>query len=636
MAVNKLQLKRSAVPGKVPTTSSLDLGELAINTFDGKVFLKKDNGVQSIVEIGSGGGGGTGTGFPFTGSAFISGSLIITGSATATQGFTGSLFGTASFALTASVATSAQNAQDILVYVKNVTGQQIDKGKVVRISGATGDNALINLADWTDDANSANTLGLTTTNIANDTFGYVMTEGTLLGIDTSDYVAGQLLFLASSGSITGSAPLAPLHGVRLGQVLRVQSNNGSMYVRIDNGYEIEELHDVRITNPTTGQALVRSGSLWTNGNPISSSYALSSSYAGLSNIQYVTSSIETLSQIEVLDYSTEVAVTFVDGRLKLIFGTPATHSITSFSFNSTFNTDRFNRVLDDYTASAVWSNNGYTLISASIFTGSVLLAQTGTGTTLNYATITSGSFVYNLQVTASNPADGTILVRSASLTGALSKTNPGNPTVTPTATVQLGATSNQIEQGATGSITFTTASGASNGWVFNFLTSSIASPLNVTGSLTGSVSIIIAATASYSSSGVNGSDNSPALTASVFGTSTFTKIRSLRSGAIVSASLTQANIEHIGAWDTTIGGSVGVIQKGTTTATGQSVTINWTGDKYHYIVYNGSLSFLTNITSAGFGVLSLFTSSSVGDYKVYRTNLLQAGGAGNSITYVLT
>jgi hypothetical protein len=51
MSFNKLKLKRSAVTGRYPTTASLDLGELAINTYDGKVFLKKDNGVQTIVQL---------------------------------------------------------------------------------------------------------------------------------------------------------------------------------------------------------------------------------------------------------------------------------------------------------------------------------------------------------------------------------------------------------------------------------------------------------------------------------------------------------------------------------------------------------------------------------------------------------
>jgi hypothetical protein len=55
---NIVKLKRSAVASAVPTTAQLDLGELAINTFDGKLFLKRNNGTETIVEIGAGGGGG--------------------------------------------------------------------------------------------------------------------------------------------------------------------------------------------------------------------------------------------------------------------------------------------------------------------------------------------------------------------------------------------------------------------------------------------------------------------------------------------------------------------------------------------------------------------------------------------------
>jgi hypothetical protein len=49
----KIQLRRSAVAGRVPTTSQLDLGEIGINTNDGKLYIKKDDGsTESIVEIG--------------------------------------------------------------------------------------------------------------------------------------------------------------------------------------------------------------------------------------------------------------------------------------------------------------------------------------------------------------------------------------------------------------------------------------------------------------------------------------------------------------------------------------------------------------------------------------------------------
>ncbi len=61
----------------------------------------------------------------------------------ATAGFTGSLLGTASYATqalsasyaaTASIAVTSLNTSDILIYVKNVTGTSIPKGKVVRIN----------------------------------------------------------------------------------------------------------------------------------------------------------------------------------------------------------------------------------------------------------------------------------------------------------------------------------------------------------------------------------------------------------------------------------------------------------------------------------------------------------------------
>jgi len=54
---NTIKIKHSAVSGKVPTTTDIELGELAINTHDGKLFLKKDDSTEAIVEIGAGGGG---------------------------------------------------------------------------------------------------------------------------------------------------------------------------------------------------------------------------------------------------------------------------------------------------------------------------------------------------------------------------------------------------------------------------------------------------------------------------------------------------------------------------------------------------------------------------------------------------
>ena len=51
---NTVKIKRSAVSGKVPLTTDLELGELALNTFDGKLYTKKDNGTVSIIQVGAG------------------------------------------------------------------------------------------------------------------------------------------------------------------------------------------------------------------------------------------------------------------------------------------------------------------------------------------------------------------------------------------------------------------------------------------------------------------------------------------------------------------------------------------------------------------------------------------------------
>ena len=367
------------------------------------------------------------------------------------------------------------------------------------------------------------------------------------------------------------------------------------------------------------------------------SSSIANSLASLSQssgfINYVTNSVEHLTGIEVADFDNNTAVTFTNGVLKFIFGTPTQPSSVAASLTG-FATDRFNKVSDAYVVNGTWNNQGYTLVSASLYEGATLLTQVGSGTSLTYNATTTGSHTYQLQYTASSPLDNSLYTTLTTTTGTLSKTNPANPTLSATPSVQLGYTSNQIEQGATGSITFTSSSAnPSNSWNLTSLTTNTTSPYYVTGSATGSTSISITATANYASTA---GDNSPDLTTTSTATTTYTKIRSLRHGASAATSFTAAELENIGAWDTTLGGTIGTIVKGTTTASGQSVTISWTGDKYHYIVFNSSLSNLSNITTSGFGVLGSFAVTTVGQYKVYKTTTLQAGGAGSSITYILT
>ncbi len=386
-----------------------------------------------------------------------------------------------------------------------------------------------------------------------------------------------------------------------------------------------------ISGSVSASSFVGLGDLGTYSSSVDN--RLNSLSASSGYIQYVTNSIQNLTGIEVADFDSNVAVTFTAGTLKFIFGTPTLPSSIAASLSG-FLTDRFNRVTDAYTINGSWNNGGYSLVSASLYEGTSLLTQVGSGTSLSYSVTTSGSHTYRLEYTASSPLDGSIYQTSTTTTGTVSKSNPASPTLTATPNVQLGYSSNQIEQGATGSISFTSSSAnPSNSWNLTSVTTNVSSPYYVTGSATGSTSISITATANYASPT---GDNNPDLTTTSTSTTTYTKIRSLRYGASSNSSFTSAQLEDLAAWDTSIGGTIGTIAKGTTTASGQSVTITWTGDKYHYIVFNSSLSNLSNITTSGFGVLVSFSVSTVGQYKVYKTTTLQAGGVGSSITYVLT
>jgi len=368
---------------------------------------------------------------------------------------------------------------------------------------------------------------------------------------------------------------------------------------------------------------------------VSSSTQLASAISGAGAVTYVTSSNFSLKELQVNDYDDNVAAIFNDssGKLTLTFGTPTQPSSVTLS-TSGFNTDRFNQTVDSYDITATWNNGGYTMLTASIFEGNTLLTTVNTGTSITFPTSSIGNHSYKLAYTASSPLDNSLYKETENITRNLSKTNPSNPNLTTTPSVQLGNSSNQIEQGATGSITITSSSSAtSNQWVLDRTETNFKSPFAITGSATGSTTISITATAYYDSpTGENNPDTDTTRT----DTDNYTKIRSVRFGASTLTTFNTSQLSDLAFWDTTIGGDVGTIDKGNTNPSGDSVTIAWSGDKYHYIVYDSSRSNLSNITTSGFGVLGQFSVTTIGQYKVYKTNTLQAGGGGSSITYDLT
>ena len=157
----------------------------------------------------------------------------------------------------------------IQLRVKNATASPITKGSIVYINGGTGNNPLITLANNTTDATSANTLGMVTADIAVNGFGYVLITGMIYKVNTDSalgFTAGGTVYLGSTpGTYTSTKPTQPNHEVRIGVCVRVSATVGSIFIRVQNGYELEELHDVLATGITKGDILVRNGSnLWVN------------------------------------------------------------------------------------------------------------------------------------------------------------------------------------------------------------------------------------------------------------------------------------------------------------------------------------------------------------------------------------
>jgi hypothetical protein len=159
----------------------------------------------------------------------------------------------------------------LLAYVTNADSVTITKGQPVYAFGGQGDRLTVKRANNSSDATSAQTVGLVlSTSIGVNQKGLIMVNGLLDGLSilpTSTWADGDAVYLgATAGSITNVKPAAPNHLVYLGFV--TTANNGSagrMYVRVQNGYELQELHNVSIpTTPTDGQVLTYelSTSLW--------------------------------------------------------------------------------------------------------------------------------------------------------------------------------------------------------------------------------------------------------------------------------------------------------------------------------------------------------------------------------------
>ena len=158
------------------------------------------------------------------------------------------------------------SADKLVINVRNSSGVSMPKGSVVYINGATGNKPTVALAQANSDASSAQTLGLLQATLANNAEGNVVIVGSVIDLNTSAFTEGQQLYLSptTAGVYTTTKPYAPNHLVYVGVVTRAHPTQGVIEVKVQNGYEMDELHNVSAQSPSNNDGLFynTTTSLW--------------------------------------------------------------------------------------------------------------------------------------------------------------------------------------------------------------------------------------------------------------------------------------------------------------------------------------------------------------------------------------
>ena len=175
-----------------------------------------------------------------------------------------------SIGLNASV--NALVGTDSHIQVYNESASTMTVMQVVRQSGSSGTRLSVELALANTDSTSATTIGVVAQSIASHAQGFIQTAGLLQGVNTNAFTEGDTLWLSATtaGLITNVKPTAPNHGVRIGYCIKKSGGAGIILIDVLNGFELDELHDVRITGPIVDNSFLTydtTSAVWINEAP---------------------------------------------------------------------------------------------------------------------------------------------------------------------------------------------------------------------------------------------------------------------------------------------------------------------------------------------------------------------------------
>lgn len=178
-------------------------------------------------------------------------------------------YGTAKIGLTGGNVT-LQVGQEFVAYAVNAEATPLVDGEIVYLYGYddTYSLAAVKRADNSSAATSETTLGMVTETIQPGYPGFITQRGVVHDIDLTGIDGGEFLWLNASGGFTKVVPEAPDHKVFVGVALKHPGDTmGSIFVLINPGAEIGNLHDVNLSSPSNGQTLKYVTNRWENYTP---------------------------------------------------------------------------------------------------------------------------------------------------------------------------------------------------------------------------------------------------------------------------------------------------------------------------------------------------------------------------------